>query len=91
MPSVESALAKEIAAYETMRCALETEHLGEWVVVHDRELVGVYESFVAAAADAVEKFGRGPYLIREVGEVSVSLPASVLYNPVVQHASRTVH
>lgn len=88
MPSVESGLAKEIAAYETMRSALETEHLGEWVVVHNRELVGIYESFGAAAAEAVEKFGRGPYLIREIGEVFVSLPASVLYNPVVQHASR---
>lgn len=88
MPSVESGLAKEIAAYETMRSALETEHLGKWVVVHDRELVGIYESFVAAAADAVGKFGRGPYLIREIGAVSVLLPASALYNPVVQHASR---
>ena len=89
MPSVESALEKEIAAYETMRSALETEHLGEWVVVHDRELVGVYESFGVAAADAVGKFGRGPYLIREIGEVFVRLPASALYNPVFEHASRT--
>jgi len=88
MPRQESSLMKEIEAYENMRNALETDHLGEWAVVHDRELAGIYESFDAAAADAVARFGRGPYLIREIGEGAVSLPASVLYNPVTQHAIR---
>ena len=88
MPHQESSLTQEIEAYENMRNALETDHLGEWVVVHDRELAGIFESFDAAATDAVARFGRGPYLIREIGEVAVSLPASVLYNPVTQHAIR---
>ncbi len=75
-------LKKEIAAYETMRSDLETERLGEWVVVHDEKLVGTYESFEAAAEDAVLKFGRGPYLIRQIGAPPLTLPASVLYRPV---------
>ena len=77
-----STLKKEIAAYENLRSDLETEHLGEWVLVHDEQLVGTYESFEVAAAEAVQRFGRGPYLIREIGAPSTSLPASVVYRPV---------
>ena len=40
---------------------------------------GVYDSFDDAATDAVKKYGRGPYLIRQVGEQPTALPASVAY------------
>ena len=79
-------LTKEIAAYEEMRSDLESDYLGQWVIVHDEHLVGVYELFEDAAAEAVAKFGRGPYLIRRVGESPITLPASVLYCPVTQNA-----
>lgn len=75
-------LKKEIAAYETMRGDLEMEQLGKWVVVHDEKLVGTYDSFQKAAEDAVQKFGRGPYLIRQIGAPPLTLPASALYQPV---------
>lgn len=87
MPRQKLSLMKDIEAYEEMRSSLETDHLGEWVVVYEQELVGIFPSFETAATEAVEKFGRGPYLIREVGEVAISLPASVLYHPVLQHAN----
>ena len=79
-------LTKEIAAYERMRNELETDYLGKWVLVHDEALVGVYATFEEAAAKAVQQFGRGPYLIREVGAAPMTLPASVLYRPVQGHA-----
>jgi hypothetical protein len=72
-------LREEIAAYEVMRSDLESEALGKWVVVHDRELQGKFSSFDEAAREAVHRFGRGPYLIRQVGAGSVTLPASVMY------------
>lgn len=75
-------LKNEIAAYERMRNDLELEHLGKWVVVRDEKLVGTYESFEEAAESAVERFGRGPYLIRQVGAPPLVLPASVKYQPV---------
>ena len=74
-------LNEEIAAYDRMRGMLETEHLGRWVVIRNRELAGSFDTFEAAAESAVERFGRGPYLIRKVGEGPVALPASVLYVP----------
>ena len=75
-------LSQEIAAYDRMRNVLEVDHFGKWVVVHDEELVGTYEDFEDAAEDAVRRFGRGPYLIRRVGEGPVPLPSSALYQPI---------
>ena len=75
-------LKDEIAAYERMRSDLETEHNGQWIVMRDERLVGVYDDFQAAAEEAVRLFGRGPYLIRRVGAGPLRLPASVQYRPV---------
>jgi hypothetical protein len=69
----------EIHAYEAMREKLETEHMSKWVLVRQSKLVGVYDTFEAAAEDAVRQFGRGPYLIRQIGSPPVTLPASVMY------------
>lgn len=74
-------LKEEIATYERMSNDLEIEHSGKWVVVHNKELAGIYDSFELAAEDAVKRFGRGPYLIRKIGAPPVTLPASVLYRP----------
>ncbi len=79
-------LSDEIAAYKTMQRELELEHTGKWVIIFGGDLIGVYESFESAAADAVKQFGSGPYLIREVGVSPVSYPASVLYRPVLENA-----
>ncbi len=77
-----STLTKEIQAYEAMLEKLETDHFGKWVVFHDEELEGIYESFDEAAQESIKKYGRGPYLIRKVGEAPITLPASVMYHPV---------
>jgi len=70
-------LEKEISAYEKMRSTLEAERMGKWVLVHDEQLVETYDSFESAAEDAVAKFGRGPFLIRQIGAPLVTLPVSV--------------
>ncbi len=70
---------KEISAYEQMREDLEGHHMAEWVVVKDGKLVGTHETFENAASDAVTRFGRGPYLIRQVGAPPITLPAAVMY------------
>jgi hypothetical protein len=70
-----------IAAYDAMREKLESGHMGKWVLFCDRELVSVFDSFEQAAESAVEKFGRGPYLIRQIGAPALALPASAMYNP----------
>ena len=60
-------LDENIAAYQKMRDYLETEHFGKWVLFYDEEFVGSYDDFQDAGYDAMKRFGRGPYLIRQVG------------------------
>jgi len=55
--------------------------MARWVVIHSAAFEAVYDSFELAAVEAVKKFGRGPYLIRQIGAPPVSLPASVMYHP----------
>ena len=74
-------LTQETALYERRKAEFEQEHRWEWVVIHGEEVVGFYDDFQDAAQIAVERFGRGPYLIRQIGIPKQSLPASVLYHP----------
>lgn len=60
-------LDENIAVYDAMRDRLEQEYFGKWVVFYDREFVGSYEESDDAGYDAMRRFGRGPYLIRQVG------------------------
>ena len=87
MAEQKASLTEDISAYEAMQNRLERDHFGEWVVVHDKRLASVHPSFGSAAEFAVAHFGRGPYLIRQVGAGPVSLPASVLCRPVSGHVT----
>jgi len=72
-----SDLDSEISAYDDMREDLEAHHLGKWVIVHDRQLIGDYESMETAAEEGVRRFGRGPFLLRQVGAPPLTLPVSL--------------
>lgn len=85
-----SDLKDDIIAYEAMRSDLEAKYLGKWVLLYDRALINTFDSFHAAAQEAVRKYGRGPYLIRKVGAAAVTLSAAVMYNPVHGHHSMRV-
>ena len=77
----ESGLNGEIEAYEAMQERLESEHTGKWALIKDRKLIDLYDSFEVAAQEAVQRFGRGPYLIRQVGAPPMILPASIMFRP----------
>ena len=72
-------LAQEIALFEKLRRELEAKEMGKWALIRDDALVGTFQEFEEAADEAVRRFGRGPYLIREIGSPDVTLPASVVY------------
>ena len=76
-------LAAEISAFEAMKADLQKNHPGKFVVLKGDALVGVWDTLDAAAQDAVQRFGRGPYLIRQVGAPPTVLPASVMFRELV--------
>jgi hypothetical protein len=55
--------------------------MGKWVVFKGAALVAIYDTFEVAAEDAVSRFGRGPYLIRQIGAAPIVIPVSLMYNP----------
>jgi len=75
-------LETEIRAYEERRAELERTYAGKFVVFKGDELIGAWDTVDAAAQQAVARFGRGPYLIRQVGAPRPTLPASVLYRAI---------
>jgi hypothetical protein len=77
--AVEAPLSVEIDAYEKRREELEKVYPGKFVVFKNDELIGAWDTFDAAAREAIVRFGRGPYLIRQVGAPPMRLPASVLF------------
>lgn len=75
-------LAREMELYDSRRAEFEKNHNHEWVVIHGED-VTFFEDFQDAAQSAVERFGRGPYLIRQVGSPErVPMPSSLLYHPI---------
>lgn len=75
-------IQREIEAFDSMRADLEKHHMGKHVIVRDGKLVGAFDTFDAAAREAVKQFGRGPYLIRKVGAAEVQpLPVGALLQP----------
>lgn len=78
---------REIAAFEDMKAALEQHHLGKWAVVRGGELAGTFDTFDTAAREAHQRFGRGPYLIRQIGATPMRLPISAYrFMPSGRHA-----
>lgn len=76
-------LQEEILAFEEMKADLLKHHYGKFVVFKGKELVGAFDTFDNAAREAIQRFGNGPYLIRQVGgPTGMPLPASVAYRPV---------
>lgn len=73
------ALDREVARFKAIPPEELAANAGRWVVIVGDEVTGFFESFSHAAGHAARRFGRGPYLIREIGAVEVVLPASVVY------------
>lgn len=68
-------LEENIAAYESIRPRLEADYWERWVVFYDGKMVGDYDDFQVCAAETVQRYGRGPYLIRQVGAAPLRLPS----------------
>ena len=76
-------LERQKDVYAKEKNTLESNYGGMWIVVHDGKTHNPLGTFEEAAVFAVENFGRGPYLIREIGSSEeIHLPASVMYQPV---------
>ena len=72
-------LESELAALENNRQHLEREHPGKFVLIHGDEVVGTYDDFGKAADEGLRRFGREPFLIRQIGAEQVEIPTAVVH------------
>ena len=78
-------LKHEIATYKKNQQGLESEHLGEFVLIVGEEIIGLFQSFEDAAAEGIRLYGQGPYLIRQVGGPDPELPVALMLGLVSAH------
>lgn len=79
-------LDDNIKTFNNMSDELNQHHAGKFVLIYDGEFIASYDNFDNAAREAVKRFGRGPYLIRQVGApTEMPMPASVAYRPIHAH------
>jgi hypothetical protein len=61
-----AALHEEIRAFKDISKDLASWASGKWVLIHDCRLIDLFNSWERATMAANEKFGRGPYLVRQI-------------------------
>ena len=70
---------KNREAYEKLRDKLESEHLGRYALMHDGEIIDIYNDSGDAYSIGCDKFGLGNFTIEKVGERPISLGVFTIY------------
>ena len=66
-------LDKNRRAYDAVKDDLESEHFGRVALLHDGEVVAIYNDSVDAYSIGREKYGMGNFSIAKIGEAPISL------------------
>ena len=75
-------LDENIEAFVSMSEKLNADYPNKYVLFYDGNFCGSYDNLNNAAEDAIKNFGKGPYLIRQVGApTEMPMPASIAYRP----------
>ena len=62
------------AYMEKHRTRLEEEEFGRVVLMHDGEIIDIYDESIDAYTAGVEKYGLGSFSIKRIGQGPVRLP-----------------
>ena len=71
--AIESQLDRNQAAYEAIQADMEDKYLGRVVLMHDGEVVEIYNDSGDAYKIACEKYGLGNFSLVMVGEKPINL------------------
>ncbi len=73
-------LKTEISTFEANRYRLEAEHMGEYVVIRETEILGLFPDCDSAARSALQQCSaEEPFLLRQIGRNYACLsPAAML-------------
>lgn len=68
MSAENSLLSDEIQYLADHKEELESKHMNQFVLIHERELHGCFDTEQAAILAGYRLFQRGPFLVRKVGQ-----------------------
>ena len=77
-PTLVETLKDELRTFESRRDELLGTSLGKWVLIHDGELVGAFETQADAINVGFQRFGNVPFLVKQV--VPVEVPQDYVSN-----------
>jgi len=77
-PTLVETLKDELRTFESRRDELLGTSLGKWVLIHDGELAGAFESQADAINIGYQRFGNVPFLVKQV--VPVEVPQDYVSN-----------
>lgn len=70
-PSINEVLAQETKTYEARKAELLRTSAGKYVLISADDVVGVFDSYAAAAECGWERFGNVPLFVKEIAAVDV--------------------
>ena len=59
-------LAKELATYERQKDELVGTHEGKFVVIHEEEVAGIWDTYKDALTAGYKQFGLRPFLVKQI-------------------------
>lgn len=71
-------LKNELSTFEKNKRNLIRNHLGEYVLIKDDEILGTYQSFNEAANKGIMKFGTNPFLVKKIEKEESKLVISLI-------------
>ena len=71
-------LEKELATYEAEKSKLLGGTEGKFVLIHDGDIIGTFDSFIDGVKAGYEKFGNVPFLVKQI--VAVDTPVNFVSN-----------
>lgn len=66
------ALNEEIKIYEKKKNELLKEHEGEFVLIKDSKIIGIFKSSDDAIREGIKKFGNVPFLVKKIERIEQS-------------------
>ncbi|MEJ7624212.1 MAG: hypothetical protein WKF34_09485 [Pyrinomonadaceae bacterium] len=74
-------LEKERRFFEKKKTELVDEHLGQFVLIRESKLIGIFNTIEEALAEGARQFGLSPFLVRQItnsAKAEINIPALAL-------------
>ena len=67
-------------AYNEIRQEIEAKHFGQVALMHNKQIVGFFDTRGDAYAIGCEKYGLGNFILKTVGEKPISIGIHALFS-----------